>query len=74
MIVGLDEKTNKPYVSSLDLIGCPMVVDDFVVSGTCSDQMFGICESLYKPNMVIKCFINLLIAGFIFLIVCKSCV
>lgn len=36
----------------MDLIGCPMVTDDFVVSGTCSEQMYGMCESLWEPNMV----------------------
>ncbi|KAL1788461.1 proteasome subunit beta type-3, partial [Sigmodon hispidus] len=30
---------------------CPMVTDDFVVSGTCSEQMYGMCESLWEPNM-----------------------
>lgn len=52
VIVGLDPKTDKPFVASMDLIGCPMLVDDFVVSGTCSEQMYGMCESLYKPDMV----------------------
>jgi 20S proteasome subunit beta 3 len=36
----------------MDLIGCPMITDDFVVSGTCSEQMYGMCESLWEPNMV----------------------
>lgn len=29
-----------------------MVTDDFVVSGTCSEQMYGMCESLWEPDMV----------------------
>uniref|UniRef100_A0A452UR46 Proteasome subunit beta n=1 Tax=Ursus maritimus TaxID=29073 RepID=A0A452UR46_URSMA len=52
VIAGLDPKTFKPFICSLDLIGCPMVTDDFVVSGTCSEQMYGMCESLWEPNMV----------------------
>lgn len=52
IIVGLHEKTNKPYVASMDLIGCPMFSEDFVVGGTCSEQMYGMCESLFRPNMV----------------------
>ncbi|OWK06214.1 hypothetical protein Celaphus_00012946 [Cervus elaphus hippelaphus] len=32
VIAGLDPKTFKPFICSLDLIGCPMVTDDFVVS------------------------------------------
>ena len=42
----------KPYIASMDLIGCPMVTDDFVVSGTCSEQMYGMCESLWEPDLV----------------------
>uniref|UniRef100_A0A8C6SLR2 Proteasome subunit beta n=1 Tax=Neogobius melanostomus TaxID=47308 RepID=A0A8C6SLR2_9GOBI len=38
VIAGLDPKTNEPFICSLDLIGCPMVTEDFVVSGTCSEQ------------------------------------
>lgn len=29
-----------------------MVTEDFVVSGTCSEQMYGMCESLWEPDMV----------------------
>ena len=52
VIAGLDPKTNEPFIASLDLIGCPMITEDFVVSGTCSEQMYGMCETLYRPNMV----------------------
>lgn len=52
VIAGLDPKTFEPFICSLDLIGCPMVTEDFVVSGTCSEQMYGMCESLWEPNMV----------------------
>merc|ERR1711860_365283 len=51
VIAGLDAKTGEPYVASLDLIGCPMITDDFVVSGTCSEQMYGMCESLWEPDL-----------------------
>nr|KAF6292223.1 proteasome 20S subunit beta 3 [Pipistrellus kuhlii] len=51
VIAGLDPKTFKPFICSLDLIGCPMVTDDFVVSGTCAEQMYGMCESLWEPDM-----------------------
>ncbi|KAH0499957.1 Proteasome subunit beta type-3 [Microtus ochrogaster] len=50
VIARLDQKTFKPFTCSLDLIGCPMVTDDFVASGTCSEQMYGMCESLWEPN------------------------
>ena len=52
VIAGLDPKSSQPFIASLDLIGCPMVTEDFVVSGTCSEQMYGMCETLYRPNMV----------------------
>ncbi|XP_050967735.1 proteasome subunit beta type-3 [Labeo rohita] len=51
VIAGLDPKTFEPFICSLDLIGCPMVTEDFVVSGTCSEQMYGMCESLWEPDM-----------------------
>ncbi|NXD44141.1 PSB3 protein, partial [Copsychus sechellarum] len=51
VIAGLDPLSHEPFICSLDLIGCPMVTDDFVVSGTCSEQMYGMCESLWEPGM-----------------------
>uniref|UniRef100_A0A8C4TGY6 Proteasome subunit beta type-3 n=1 Tax=Erpetoichthys calabaricus TaxID=27687 RepID=A0A8C4TGY6_ERPCA len=51
VIAGLDPKTFEPFICSLDLIGCPMITEDFVVSGTCAEQMYGMCESLWEPNM-----------------------
>lgn len=51
VIAGLDPKTNEPFICSLDLIGCPMVTEDFVVSGTCTEQMYGMAESLWEPDM-----------------------
>lgn len=51
VIAGLDPRTNEPFICSLDLIGCPMITDDFVVSGTANEQMYGMCESLWEPNM-----------------------
>lgn len=51
VVAGLEPKTNKPFIASLDLIGCPMLTEDFVVSGTCSEQMYGMCESLWEPDL-----------------------
>jgi 20S proteasome alpha/beta subunit len=50
VVAGLDEHGN-PFVASCDLIGCPMVTSDFVVSGTASDQLSGMCEALWRPDM-----------------------
>lgn len=51
IIAGIDRTTGEPYVASCDLIGCPMVPDDFVVGGTCGDQLYGVCEVLWEPDM-----------------------
>ena len=52
VVAGLDHKTGEPYISTMDLIGCPMETKDFVVGGTCSEQLYGMCESLWNPDMV----------------------
>lgn len=52
IIAGLDVKTGKPYIATMDLIGCPMETKDFVVGGTCTEQLYGMCESLWNPDMV----------------------
>ncbi len=51
IIAGLDSD-NQPYVASTDLIGCSMVPNDFVVGGTSNEQLYGMCESLWRPDMV----------------------
>ncbi len=35
----------------MDLIGAPVYTTDFVVAGTSSENLYGMCESLYKPDM-----------------------
>eukprot|EP00597_Dinobryon_sp_UTEXLB2267_P001269 CAMPEP_0170079874 /NCGR_PEP_ID=MMETSP0019_2-20121128/16151_1 /TAXON_ID=98059 /ORGANISM="Dinobryon sp., Strain UTEXLB2267" /LENGTH=191 /DNA_ID=CAMNT_0010293559 /DNA_START=86 /DNA_END=661 /DNA_ORIENTATION=+ len=42
---------NKPFLSGMDLIGAPVFGSDFVVSGTCTANLHGMCESLYRPDM-----------------------
>lgn len=36
----------------MDLIGCINFAKDFVVAGTASANLYGICESLYEPDLV----------------------
>jgi 20S proteasome subunit beta 3 len=36
----------------MDLIGAPVFTDDFVVSGTCTANLHGMCEAMYRPDMV----------------------
>ncbi|KAJ3124748.1 proteasome core particle subunit beta 3 [Nowakowskiella sp. JEL0407] len=50
VIVGLD-KHNAPFICSMDLIGCINFAEDFVVTGTASEQLYGMCEALWEPNL-----------------------
>ncbi|EEB17210.1 proteasome subunit beta type, putative [Pediculus humanus corporis] len=51
VVAGLDPTTGKPFVCNMDLIGCPNMPEDFVVAGTCSEQLYGMCETLWEPNL-----------------------
>eukprot|EP00467_Chlorarachnion_reptans_P010281 CAMPEP_0114534964 /NCGR_PEP_ID=MMETSP0109-20121206/28140_1 /TAXON_ID=29199 /ORGANISM="Chlorarachnion reptans, Strain CCCM449" /LENGTH=247 /DNA_ID=CAMNT_0001718451 /DNA_START=90 /DNA_END=833 /DNA_ORIENTATION=+ len=44
VIAGLDEKEG-PFISVMDLIGAPCFAKDFVVSGTTSEELYGVCEA-----------------------------
>ena len=50
VVAGLD-KNDKPFISAMDLIGAPLYTDDFVVSGTATEAMLGMCETLYRPDL-----------------------
>ncbi|CAG8568268.1 26033_t:CDS:2, partial [Gigaspora rosea] len=50
VIAGLD-KNNQPFICGMDLIGCRDVPRDFVVSGTASESLLGMCESLWEPDL-----------------------
>ncbi|KAJ2147071.1 proteasome core particle subunit beta 3 [Coemansia sp. RSA 678] len=50
VIAGL-EKNGQPFICSMDLIGCINYADDFVVAGTAADNLFGMCESLWEPDL-----------------------
>ena len=51
VVAGLD-KNNEPFISAMDLIGAPLLAKDFVLAGTSSEALYGMCETLYKPEMV----------------------
>ncbi len=61
VIAGLDMTTKLPFICSMDLIGCINFATDFVVAGTSSCNLYGICESLFQPDMVFKVLIYFLI-------------
>lgn len=50
VIAGLD-KDNKPFLCSMDLLGCIAEETDFAVAGTCAESLLGTCETFYKPDM-----------------------
>lgn len=52
VVAGLEPKTGKPFICGFDSIGCIDFAKDFIVSGTASEQLFGMCESLWEPDMV----------------------
>ena len=49
VVAGLD-KDHKPFMCAYDFIGCLSPAEDFVVSGTTSEQLFGVCESFWRPG------------------------
>ncbi|CAG8610477.1 16720_t:CDS:2 [Funneliformis mosseae] len=50
IIAGLD-KNNKPHIYGMDLIGCLNYPDDFTVAGCAEAALFGMCESLWEPDL-----------------------
>lgn len=50
VIAGLDQK-NEPYICGMDSIGCIDLAKDFIVGGTASDNLYGMCESLWEPDL-----------------------
>jgi 20S proteasome subunit beta 3 len=55
VICGLSGPDNKPFIAAMDLIGAPLLAKDSVVAGTCSEALYGMTESLWKPDLVRPC-------------------
>ena len=51
VIAGVNPRTGKPFICGFDSIGCIDFAKDFIVSGTASDQLHGVAESLWEPNL-----------------------
>ncbi|KAI5959909.1 PUP3 [Candida pseudojiufengensis] len=51
IVAGLNSKNGQPFICGFDSIGCIDFAKDFIVSGTATDQLYGMCESLYEPNL-----------------------
>lgn len=52
VIAGLDDRTHAPYICGMDTIGAIETADDFMVAGTAPDSLYGMCESMFRPDMV----------------------
>ena len=50
IVCGLDE-TYQPFISCMDILGAKAFTPNFAVGGTCSENLYGICETLWKPNL-----------------------
>ncbi|GAA5867113.1 hypothetical protein JCM8547_006243 [Rhodosporidiobolus lusitaniae] len=50
VVAGLNAK-DEPFIAATDLIGCINFAKDFVVSGTASEKLFGMAESLWEPDL-----------------------
>lgn len=51
VIAGL-EADGTPYLCGMDSIGAIETAKDFMVAGTATESLLGVCESLWKPDMV----------------------
>lgn len=50
VVAGLG-KDGKPFLCCFDFIGAMSKAEDFVVSGTASEQLYGVCESFWREGM-----------------------
>jgi len=51
VIAGLEGPDNKPFITTTDLIGASCFTEDFLMTGTCTPALYGMCETLYRPDM-----------------------
>jgi len=51
VVAGINQTTGKPFICGFDSIGCIDFAKDFIVSGTADDQLYGMCEGLYEPDL-----------------------
>jgi len=53
VICGLEGEEGKlhPFISGTDLIGATVETDDFLMTGTCNPALYGLCETMWRPDM-----------------------
>lgn len=50
MIAGLGED-GKPFLTGMDSLGAMETSPDIMCAGTAPDSLWGMCESMYRPDM-----------------------
>ena len=50
-MAGINSKTNVPYICGFDNIGCIDLSSSFIVAGTATEQLYGMLEALYEPDL-----------------------
>lgn len=50
IIAGLEED-GTPYLCGMDSIGAMETAKDFMVQGTAPESLYGMCESMWRPDM-----------------------
>lgn len=51
VIAGLDPVTNEPIIASSDSIGAMTTNKMFACAGTSEEELYGVCESMWRPDM-----------------------
>jgi 20S proteasome subunit beta 3 len=51
LVVGLMERTHRPFLCAMDMIGAQSFSSSFVCSGVASQSLYGTAEALWRPNM-----------------------
>ena len=51
VIAGLEED-GSVYLSGMDSLGAIETAKDFIVAGSAPDSLSGMCESMFRPDMV----------------------
>lgn len=54
IVCGLEDRDGKkdvPFISAYDLIGAAVYTDDFLVGGSASEELYGVCEAMYRKDM-----------------------
>ena len=50
VVAGL-QPDDSPYLAGMDSIGAVETAKDFIVTGTNSESLFGMCESMWRPEL-----------------------